>query len=410
MKASNWLFIAWLLAPKSFGDVNVREYGAIGDGISDDTDAIQRAIDRAQANPVYLPAGVYLCGALFVFSNSTLHGDGWQSVLLAKTNIKAHLISPYDRRHIPSVSNVSIRDLKLLGHSLAQNNGRRMTNITGCFHGIALLGASNSLVSGVWAEDFDGDGIYLGRNYSNPENAPAVNNLVQRCVVRKNVRNGMMISYGIGNIIQDSLFEENQIGMVTNSPKFYPQFYASAELDIEPNRYGTNYESAVGNIIQRNVFHDGHHIGIQITKAHANVSSNVIRNNVFIDNAHGQIHLNSPTATNNLFEGNIFLATATTSVPYHVRIARGSGNVLRNNRFLGGITPVRNSHAIVIDDSGSGKAVFRTVFANNFVDFSTSSGDGASIFFSKMVQDSLISSNVLIGAHFDIRGENNNIR
>ncbi len=43
--------------------INVRDYGAVGDGIADDTEAIQRAADAAQNSPdtrtVYLPAGIY---------------------------------------------------------------------------------------------------------------------------------------------------------------------------------------------------------------------------------------------------------------------------------------------------------------------------------------------------------------
>lgn len=55
------------LAPAS-GAVNVRDFGAVGDGATDDTDALQRAINAAgpadgapwwEARPVYLPAGVY---------------------------------------------------------------------------------------------------------------------------------------------------------------------------------------------------------------------------------------------------------------------------------------------------------------------------------------------------------------
>jgi polygalacturonase len=53
----------------------VREYGAAGDGISLDTEAIQNAIDECSANKggtVYFPNGEYLTGTLYLRSNVTL--------------------------------------------------------------------------------------------------------------------------------------------------------------------------------------------------------------------------------------------------------------------------------------------------------------------------------------------------
>ena len=55
---------------------DVREYGAIGDGIVKDTIAIQRALDAAGAaggGRVTLPPGVYLSGALWLRSGVDLH-------------------------------------------------------------------------------------------------------------------------------------------------------------------------------------------------------------------------------------------------------------------------------------------------------------------------------------------------
>ncbi len=50
---------------------NIRNYGAIGDGVTLDTAAIQRAID--DGGMVYIPAGDYLIGTLYLKSNGGLH-------------------------------------------------------------------------------------------------------------------------------------------------------------------------------------------------------------------------------------------------------------------------------------------------------------------------------------------------
>jgi polygalacturonase len=60
------------------GNVSVKDFGAIGDGIAPDTEAVQAAIDYAAGKGggmVTLPAGTYLCGSIWLRSNIELHLD-----------------------------------------------------------------------------------------------------------------------------------------------------------------------------------------------------------------------------------------------------------------------------------------------------------------------------------------------
>ncbi|MHB1922519.1 MAG: glycosyl hydrolase family 28-related protein, partial [Chitinophagaceae bacterium] len=57
---------------------NVRDYGAKGNGKSNDAPSINRAIDAAAASgggTVYFPAGTYLSGSIHLKSNITLYLD-----------------------------------------------------------------------------------------------------------------------------------------------------------------------------------------------------------------------------------------------------------------------------------------------------------------------------------------------
>jgi polygalacturonase len=61
-------------------NLSVRDFGATGDGVTKDTVAIQKALDRCGVlggGEVLFPSGTYLCGAIALRSNTTLRlGEG----------------------------------------------------------------------------------------------------------------------------------------------------------------------------------------------------------------------------------------------------------------------------------------------------------------------------------------------
>jgi hypothetical protein len=58
-------------------EINVRDYGAVGDGVTDDTDAIQSAINAAGSGLVVFPSGVFMTTGVKIRNKGTaLRGDG----------------------------------------------------------------------------------------------------------------------------------------------------------------------------------------------------------------------------------------------------------------------------------------------------------------------------------------------
>ena len=49
---------------------NIIDFGAVGDGVTDNTAAIQRAIDAGGV--VYIPAGTFVTGTIYLRSNGGL--------------------------------------------------------------------------------------------------------------------------------------------------------------------------------------------------------------------------------------------------------------------------------------------------------------------------------------------------
>ncbi|MEM2857088.1 MAG: glycosyl hydrolase family 28-related protein [Candidatus Nitrosocaldaceae archaeon] len=85
---------------------NVKDYGAKGDGITDDTQAIRNTIEQARQwsisnnnnNPVtvYFPSGTYITGQLVIYSNMTFLGAGSK-----RTILRRHVPIPFYFRPFP---------------------------------------------------------------------------------------------------------------------------------------------------------------------------------------------------------------------------------------------------------------------------------------------------------------------
>jgi hypothetical protein len=88
--------------------VNVLDYGATGDGTTDDTTAIQAAIVAAAGKTLYFPAGIYLfTGLLNITSSMTICGEG-DSTQLKPSNVTGNTIRV-------DASRVTIKDLQIKG-------------------------------------------------------------------------------------------------------------------------------------------------------------------------------------------------------------------------------------------------------------------------------------------------------
>jgi hypothetical protein len=194
--------------------VSVKDFGAVGDGVTNDTVAVQLAIN-SNAKAVYFPNGTYLCSQITLVSGQTLYGDGAASVI--KYNSGAALLYGLSASAGTYLEDICIRDLKLLG--IVATSG-----FSEFIHNINVNGVRNFVVENCQIVGFQGDGIYLGANTDNTRHN--FNVRISGCVidgVNKDNRNGVSVIDGTNVRIEGNTFQN-----ITRSSMPGP-------VDIEPN-------------------------------------------------------------------------------------------------------------------------------------------------------------------------------
>lgn len=157
-----------------FADViNVKDFGAKGDMETDDTAAIQAAIDHGRIDKrlVFLPSGTYLISSpIIVYKNTTILGASlYNTIIKLKDNSNCNVIETYkfssfyatggdnvsDYPDLPV--NFSIENITIDGNRNKNYNGIASQANTGC--GILIYGRS-FIVNNIFIHDCAGNGFH----------------------------------------------------------------------------------------------------------------------------------------------------------------------------------------------------------------------------------------------------------
>lgn len=149
----------------SFGEYSVKNFGATGNGTTDDTAAFQQALSELRA--VFVPEGTYkLTAPLVLTENQFLFGNGAASVLQFRTGaLDKNGAATYNASHNGLVLNgsyITVADLTIVGANKAVllthatspvvSNQVRGLDIWDAVTGIELDGGSNTNYPTYWNE------------------------------------------------------------------------------------------------------------------------------------------------------------------------------------------------------------------------------------------------------------------
>lgn len=135
---------------------NVKDCGAIGNGISDDTVAVQLAIDSRFH--VYFPEGTYIVSNLVLRDGSRLSGDGYLSVIQMKTGSTGDMILSG-----ANGKRISIDNIRLYG---GDDTSKQEVEEVGNRNGLRMNPSTVSFINNVWIHGFNKSGLALVSTYN----------------------------------------------------------------------------------------------------------------------------------------------------------------------------------------------------------------------------------------------------
>ncbi|MGG3495333.1 right-handed parallel beta-helix repeat-containing protein [Peribacillus simplex] len=206
--------------------INVKNFGAKGDGITDDTVTIQNAVNTSsrEGGTIHFPSGTYMVNAL----TSIILKSNLRLLLDKNATIKAinNGSTAYSIFRIENISNVCIEDGTIIGDKATH------TGNTGewgrCFY---ILGSSNITLKNLTIKDAWGDCITIGGDVINEKI------IIDNCIIDNARRNGITVAHAKNVDIKNTV--------VKNTSGTAP----TAGIDIEPDM-----GDYVGNIIISNCY------------------------------------------------------------------------------------------------------------------------------------------------------------
>jgi hypothetical protein len=333
-------------------DVSVKNFGAVGDGIHDDTKAFNDAVKALPlGGTLFVPSGTYLINAVGgghsddrgvqLKSNMTFKmADG--AVLKTKPNTNSHS----GVLNIYRLTDVTVLGGKLVGDRASHMDTPAVLNPDGTTRvpaipyvefykgaatdqhewgmGLSVLGSKNITVDGLRATEATGDGFWIS---SAGANLPVSTNLkFLNVLAEHNRRTGLSVTQVDGMLIENSTFSRTEGTPLQRGIDIEVDRSTEEAKNITVRRSmfvgnksgsivvfsgsGTNFS---GLLFERNSFFDVMATGVEIGSPNAGVKSVVVRSNFFKDNFWG-VNVRGPLTTLTQVTNNTFCNLGTGAI------------------------------------------------------------------------------------------------
>jgi parallel beta-helix repeat protein len=299
--------------------LNVRDYGAVGDGVTDDTDAFARALGSlVGGGTLVVPDGDYLINPL----KSVRLTDDMTLSMSPSAILRA---IPVAARNSAVVLIERSRNVRVTGGTIiGERNGHLGTGGEGGM-GIWVCASSDVRIQNVTAQDCWGDGFYVAGRGDRGSYAPdgstdshSENVTISGCLARNNRRQGLSIVGCTGALVENSEFSDTS-GTAPQSG-----------IDVEPQGNWRVKNVTIRNCITaRNA---GWGIMVCANDIYNGQASHVtIENNRCVDNGVDGAYVRAG-ATDCLLTHNVFARNQNCGVVFGRAFANElTSNVLRNN-------------------------------------------------------------------------------
>jgi hypothetical protein len=138
----------YTVADKLSQTISVKDFGAVGDGVADDTSEIQAALTAGAGSAVYFPGGTYLISATLTVPDDTMvTGDGYGSVVFQNTR---------EQNVFELGNNCTVQHLRLKGDGATSGGVSFQKN-----NGIYAASKRNIKVLNCFIHAFEYSGVYI---------------------------------------------------------------------------------------------------------------------------------------------------------------------------------------------------------------------------------------------------------
>lgn len=215
--------------------INVKDEGAVGDGITNDAYAIDKAIRKSTGSDsiVYIPKGIYAINLeygsginIYGKSNLTLIMDPEAVLLNVKDTAKDTM------RGIIRIQNSS--NITIEGGLIDCDKEKKSVDEN--YFGIMIGYSSDIVINNVKIIDSSGDGIYIGHG-NVTEGCYNKNISISKCTIENSLRNNISLVNVIGASIEDCNIN-NAIGYYMPGVSYK---VGGTGIDVEPNSKNEDY-------------------------------------------------------------------------------------------------------------------------------------------------------------------------